>query len=107
MSEPVGSLAEEAVKLIGAAEEWWQGARERVTSTVGDFGSLHTGPECVICPVCQLLAVVRTASPEVFEHLAAASGSLLLALKSAIDAQEQARAHRRTASSTIERIDIT
>lgn len=98
MSEATGSLGEEAAKLLGAAEEWW---REHAPSL-----AVHQGPECVICPVCQGLSLVRGASPDVFEHLTTAVTSLLLAVKSAVEAQEVHWARKR-ADVPVERIDIT
>ncbi len=98
MTEAVGSLGDEAAKLLGAAEEWW---REHAPSF-----SLHEGPECVICPVCQGLSLLRGASPEAFEHLTDAVAALLLALRAAIDAQERAFAKHRT-EVPVEHIDIS
>ena len=98
MSEAVGSLGEEAAKLFGAAEEWW---REHAPSL-----SLHQGPECVICPVCQGLSLLRGTSPETFEHLTDAVTSLMMAVKSAVESQEHLWAHRH-ADVPVEHIDIT
>ena len=97
MNEAVGSLAEEAAKLLGAAETWW---REHAPALPE-----HTGPECRVCPFCQVLAVVRHAQPEVFEHLSEAAAALMLAVKSAVEAQERAWARRRD-DVPVERIDI-
>ncbi len=82
MTEAVGTLAEEAAKLFGAAEEWW---REHAPA-----GAVHAGPECRVCPVCQVLALVRTAQPEVFEHLVAAADSLMQALRTAVTPERRA-----------------
>jgi hypothetical protein len=98
MTEAVGSLAEEAARLLGAAETWW---REHVPTT-----PMHTGPECLVCPFCQVLSMVRGSQPELFEHLADATGALLLAFKSAVDAQERAWSRRRD-DVAVERIDIS
>lgn len=85
----VGSLAEEATKLMGALAGW---AREHgaevghgLSGLAGD--ALHdvdehlaTGaPECTYCPVCRTVHVVRQLSPEVRTHLASAASSLMLA----------------------------
>jgi hypothetical protein len=99
VTEAVGSLAEEAARLLGAAEEWW---REHAPST-----PMHTGPECVVCPFCQVVAVVRGAQPELFEHLADAAGAMLLAVKSAVEAQERVWSRRRDGAVPVERIDVT
>jgi hypothetical protein len=115
MSEPVGSLGEEAGRLLAAMEEWLSGAREKVGATVGatvgaaagDLGaSGHTGPECRICPVCQGLHLLRTARPEVFDHLTEAGMALLAALRATVEASERAWARPRP-DAPVERIDIS
>jgi len=95
VSEPVGSLAEEAAKLFGAAEEWWRDHAPAVEA--------HTGPECKVCPLCQVLSVVRTAQPEVFEHLATAADAFVQAVRAAVEAYVTPR----RADVPVERIDIT
>ena len=88
--EPVGSVGDEAAKLLGALSDW---AREQGTdyagSASGAAGSfahavqgvgehLATGGEdCRYCPVCKVIHVVRQTSPEVREHLAVAASSLM------------------------------
>ena len=96
MTEAVGSLAEEAAKLFGAAEEWWRG---HVPAT----GAAHLGPECRVCPLCQAFALVRTAQPEVFEHLVSAADAFAQAVKAAVDAYVTPR----RSDVPVERIDIT
>ena len=76
MTEAVGTLAEEAAKLFGAAETWW---REHAPAAPE-----HLGPECKVCPFCQLLSVARQAQPELFEQVSAAVVSLTSALRSAV-----------------------
>jgi hypothetical protein len=98
VTEAVGSFAEEAARLFGAAEEW---VREHVPG-----GPDHAGPECAVCPFCQVLSVVRGAQPELFEHLAEAATSLFAAVKVAVDAQERAWPRRRGGDVPVERIDI-
>jgi hypothetical protein len=95
VTEPAGSLAEEAAKLFGAAEEWWRGHAPQVEA--------HAGPECRVCPLCQALALVRTAQPEVFEHLVTAADAFASAVKAAVDAYVTPR----RADVPVERIDIT
>lgn len=97
MTDAVGSLAEEAAKLLGAAEAWW---REHAPAPPE-----HVGPECRVCPICQVLSVVRGAQPDLFEHLSEAAAALLLAVKSAVEAQERAWGRRRD-DVPVERIDI-
>ncbi len=84
-------VAEEAGKLVEALVEW---VRERGGAIGGQAGGHlggHVGgsAECTLCPVCQLIALARSASPEIFEHLAAAATSLLAAA-GALASQQQA-----------------
>ncbi|HEV2888973.1 MAG TPA: hypothetical protein VGX28_01210 [Frankiaceae bacterium] len=98
MTEAVGSLAEEAAKLFGVAEEWW---RAHAPAAVAQAG--HTGPECRVCPFCQALSVVRNAQPEVFEHLVTAADAFAAAVRAAVEAYVSPR----RADVPVERIDIT
>jgi hypothetical protein len=88
--EPVGSLGEEAAKLLGALSEW---ARDQgqdyagsATGAAGAFNQavhdvnehIATGSaDCRYCPVCQVIHVVRQTSPEVRTHLTIAASSLM------------------------------
>jgi len=94
---PPGPLAEEAARLVEAITEWARGA-------VGDVSmpSMSNGPECQICPICQLLALVRRTQPETFGHLADASASMVAALRTVIDRHD----HGGRRHSGVERIDL-
>jgi hypothetical protein len=90
--DPVGSVGEEAAKLLNALNDWAKesGAshvQSAASATEGLLGSLRnidehvaTGsPECRYCPVCQAITLVRSTSPEVRAHLSSAASSLLQA----------------------------
>ena len=113
--EPVGSVGDEAAKLLGALSEW---ARDQGTdyagSAAGASGAFASaiqdvndhvatgGEDCRYCPVCQVIHVVRQTSPEVREHLSVAASSLLQAaagLLATNTAQHQK-------PSTVEKIDL-
>lgn len=98
--EPVGTAAEEAVRLLGAVEDW---ARRRglptelLTDPLGSgrdavreqLGGLHehlaTGSvACTVCPVCQVIGAVRSVRPETVEHLLDAAASVVAALRSTV-----------------------
>jgi hypothetical protein len=89
---PVGSVGEEAVKLLQALQEW---AKESGHEYGETFGAAATGAggllqsvnehiatggrECTYCPVCRMISAVRATSPEVKAHLTSAASSLLQA----------------------------
>lgn len=91
--DAVGSLAEEAEKLLGALSGWAtqagggaaQGfgaaAEQAAEAARGVSDHLATGaPECQWCPVCRIVHAVRDTDPEVRAHLAAAAASFVQAL---------------------------
>lgn len=117
--EEVGSVAEEAAKLLGALQEWaresggeYAGAAAGLASGAADmFGSVNEhiatgGKNCRYCPLCQVIAAVRATSPEVRQHLTSAAGSLLQAASSAM-AADGSRRGGRSADEPLERIDLT
>jgi hypothetical protein len=104
--EPVGSVAEEAAKLIGALSGWAREHGDGVTAMADTFlGDAHehiaTGaPQCAWCPVCRTIDAVRQTSPEVRAHLASAASSLMLAVSGMMATQPGGR------DATVERIDL-
>jgi hypothetical protein len=113
-AEP-GPLAEEAAKLLEALQDWLGeragGLGERLGGLGGGLGDrIATGStECQLCPVCQLIGLLRAAQPAVVEHLADASASLLAALAAALEAHERQWSAHRSArrDSGVEHIDIS
>ena len=90
--EAVGSVGEEATKLLGALTDWARdqgqdysgtasGAAGAFTQALHDIDEhVATGSaDCRYCPVCQVIQVVRHTSPEVRTHLAVAASSLMSA----------------------------
>jgi hypothetical protein len=104
--EQVGSVADEAVKLLAALQGW---AREHVSDysrAASGFGSSYISDgsaACKVCPVCQLIAFVRGINPESVEQLTHAAGSMLSALHSLV---ESAQRTDRGRSSPVEKIDL-
>jgi hypothetical protein len=108
--EPVGSLGEEAVKLLGALQDWAKesGGDAAATSAASAFKTFNehiaTGDqECRYCPVCQAVSAVREVSPEVKQHLSEAASSLLHAAAAAMSTDVS----RRREESPVEKIDLT
>ena len=96
----VGSVGEEAAKLLSALQDWaqegGQGAGGLAGDLAGDLGEqlrsvdervATGGQDCTYCPVCQVIARVRGASPEVRTHLAVATSSLLQAAATLLEAR--------------------
>jgi len=91
--EPVGSVTEEAAKLLGALSGWAKEHGEGLSSfTDGLNEHVATGaPECAWCPVCRTVAVIRQTSPEVRTHLSSAASSLVLAVSGMMAAHPPSR----------------
>jgi hypothetical protein len=111
--EPVGSLGEEAVKLLKAIQDWAQesGGDAAATCAASAFETINehiaTGDEeCRYCPVCQVISVVREVSPEVKQHLTSAASSLLSAAAAAMATGDQSPG-RRPPTSPVEKIDLS
>lgn len=115
VGEPVGSVGEEAAKLMGALQDWareqGQDAARSATGAATAFGqAVHavdrhvaTGSaDCRYCPVCQVVHVVRQTSPEVRQNLAIAASSLMNAAAGLLATQ----ARERRADGGVEKIDL-
>jgi hypothetical protein len=98
--DALGSAAEEAVKLLAAAEHW---ARSHAGGFL-DEEHLATGsPECQVCPVCQGIGALRHVRPETVAHLMEAGAALAAALRSAVQPAEGAAP---TAGKSVQRINL-
>ncbi|TQJ00055.1 hypothetical protein [Kribbella jejuensis] len=117
MKEPVGSVAEEAAKLFAVLQNAAGPAGEQRDEQEQHEHKL--GPDCVWCPVCQLIHRVRNTSPETIEQLSTAAahvlGSVRSLLEAAADAARQARedaasrssSEEETVRSRVDRIDVS
>jgi hypothetical protein len=122
MSDPdesVGSVAEEAAKLLHALQDW---AKENGSEYAGAAASaaedaasavhridehIATGSaECTYCPVCRVISAVRETSPEVRHHLTTAATSLMHAAAGLLATQvpEPSKGGR---DSAVEKIDLS
>jgi hypothetical protein len=70
----VGSVADEAAKLLGALSGWAKDVAHDVDTHVATGAQ-----ECTYCPICRTVHAVRGLSPEVRTHLATSATSLLQA----------------------------
>lgn len=93
-SEPVGSLAEEAARLLAVVQSWAQDQRPRPDSADADDPASDAGDhadhdplaaECRYCPLCAVARLAKAATPEVREHLAVAASSLAFAARALVD----------------------
>jgi hypothetical protein len=110
--EPVGSLAEEAAKLVAALSSIQPGARSghpHDEHDEHDEDDEH-GPvaaECRYCPLCAVARATRSMTPEVREHLTSAASSLLLAARSILDeAVAKAGTDAADPQKPVEKIDL-
>ena len=91
--ESIGSVSEEALKLLGALQDWARESRSDASAAAGSAASGATsslgaindhiatgGQDCRYCPICQVISAVRDTSPEVKQHLASAATSLMKAV---------------------------
>jgi hypothetical protein len=112
--EAVGSLGEEAAKLLGALSEWARDqGHDYAGSAAGASGlfnqAIHDvnehiatdSADCRYCPVCQVIHVVRQTSPEVRTHLSIAASSLMSAAAGLLATRTDNQPHQ-----GVEKIDL-
>lgn len=102
-----GTLHEEAGKLAELLEAWLAGARQSTSAWAAEHPAEEEhlrSPECRICPLCRLLAMLRGVRPETYEHLLDAAASLIAALRVGVEGAERSWTAGRPA--TVQRIDI-
>jgi hypothetical protein len=116
--DEVGSIGEEAAKLLSALQDWAKDAGSEQASAaaqaangaaeaVGGLGDhIGHGPDCRYCPICQVINVVRDTSPEVKKHLAVAAQSLLQAVQGMLATQAQDPSRPRRTAEPVQRIDL-
>lgn len=115
----VGSVADEAAKLLGALTDWARDQGSTAGHGVTDAASaasaaLHdatahfaTGSaECTYCPICRVVHVVREASPEVRTHLAVAALNLMQAASAVLATTVPAESRPDARSEEVEKIDL-
>ena len=116
---PVGSVGDEAVKLLQALQEWakesgHEYAESAGAAAAGAGGLLQTvnehiatgGQDCTYCPVCRMISAVRATSPEVKQHLTTAASSLLQAAVGVLATHGAGGAASRP-DEPVERIDLS
>ncbi len=125
--EDLGTVAEEAAKLLGALGDW---ARDQGTDWAQGAAGLadhaattarqvrdHLDPqswegiatgseECRYCPVCRTIHAVRLMSPEVKAHLTTAATSLLQAAAGVMATQVPGSQAGGSGRSGVEHIDL-
>jgi len=80
-------MIEEALKLAAALTDWARTRGPAAFGVAAETLSAHLGgsQQCTICPLCQALALIRGAQPEVYEHLAEAASALTAALTALVE----------------------
>ena len=93
-------MTADLAKLVEALSQW--GTQWAHGAAGGELPLATGSDECTLCPVCQALALMRRARPETFTHLAAATTSLLAALRTVVETHEHGAGH----GTGVERIDL-
>ncbi|MFC7494759.1 MULTISPECIES: hypothetical protein [unclassified Nocardioides] len=96
----VGTVAEEAAKLLGALSGWAKDATHDL-----DEHLAPGAPECTYCPICRTVHAVRELSPEVKDQLATAATSALQAIAGLVGAAGRS-AHTSGGAGGVEHIDL-
>lgn len=90
-----------ADQLVGLLQAWQQSLRA------------HAGSECRVCPVCQLVSLLRQTRPDVLEHLVGAAGELAAAVRLVVGQGQVQESHPHGHGTSgrggvpVERIDVT
>ena len=79
--DPVGSVGDEAAKLLGALADWAGDQAREVNAHIATGDA-----ECLYCPICRTVHAVREASPEVKAQLAQAASTFLEAAAALLSA---------------------
>ena len=117
--EPVGSVGEEALKLLQVLQGWAKDSGADYADAAGAAFSgvaaswqevnehIATGGEdCRYCPVCQVIGAVRNTSPEVKQHLATAVTSLAQAVAGLMAPHAPSAPGGRARQDPVEKIDL-
>ena len=117
--EPVGSVTEEAVKLLHALQDWAKDsgseyAGAAASAAEGAASAAHRinehvatgGAACTYCPLCRVISAVRDTSPEVKAHLSTAMTSLMQAAAGMMATPVPEPGARRP-DSAVEKIDLS
>jgi hypothetical protein len=85
VAERDGPLADEALRLLGAVQDW---ARQNFPAAPAapDGHGVPSGAVCQWCPLCQFMAVLRGERPEVTARVAEAGTAVASALRAVLDA---------------------
>lgn len=104
MSADTGALGAEAQRLAKALADWAESrSAGPAQNHVGDWGSHEhqaaAPTSCAVCPLCQLIALVRGERPEVLGKLVEAGTIALSALAGLVESHAPATTESSTKSS--------
>ena len=100
--DETGSVAEEAARLFEAVQDWVRRTTEDPSPRIATGSA-----ECTVCPLCQALALLRSARPETFAHLAEAMTALVAAGRDLLESHAgHADSRRRQSHPDVERIEV-
>jgi len=84
----VGSLADEATQLLAAARKWAE-QQSAHTGKAPESREGNVDSPCHLCPICQVISLVRKTHPEVIEQLGTTTEAVMAAVRSSILSHEK------------------
>lgn len=111
-ADAFGAAAEEAARLVDALGQWLAARSAARPNGPIDLGFLDThiatgAAECTLCPLCQVISLIRAASPELTSRLDEAVEALLALARTALDGLDRQRAGNPKSGPGFETIHIT
>ncbi len=117
--DEVGSVADEAAKLLDALSGWAREQSSGAGEGVSDVASAASaafhnanehfatgGPDCTYCPICRVVHVVRETSPEVRTHLALAALNLMQAASAVLETTLPGQQKSGARAEDLQKIDL-
>lgn len=117
--DDVGSVADEAAKLLGALSDWARDQTAAAGHGASDAASAASAAlqgfndhfatdsaDCRYCPICRVVHVVRECSPEVRTHLALAALNLMQAASAVLSTTIPSEKRPDPRGEEVEKIDL-
>lgn len=107
-TQPVGSLTDEAAKLLAVLQGWAAtAATDQEDASHAHTSDTPDGSGCRWCPHCRLVRAARATSPEARDHLTQAATAFALAVQELLATQAQTQSGEGgEGGAPVEKIDL-